>query len=117
MLGDNSLTLNPTCQEKVGAEANFAAGRLLFLRERFSEEARSLEPSIEVIGDLRYTFGNTLSTTLCRVFESFGADRPLVGMISGHPHLLILINKRGHLIIWGAFQILRLFSFQVDKLG
>ncbi len=32
-------------------------------------------------------------------------------------HVLILINKRGHLIIWGAFQILRLFSFQVDKLG
>ena len=88
MLGDNSLTLNPTCQEEVEAEAevNFAAGRLLFLRERFSEEARSLEPSIEVIGNLRDTFGNTLSTTLYRVVESFGAGRPLVGMISGHPH-------------------------------
>ena len=86
MLGDNSLTLNPTCQEEVEAEANFAAGRLLFLRERFTEEARSLEPSIEAIQALKEVFGNTLSATLYRVVESFGADRPLVGMISRHPH-------------------------------
>lgn len=86
MLGDNSLTLTPICQEEVEAEANFAAGRLLFLRERFMEEARSLEPSIEAIQALKAIFGNTLSTTLYRVVESFGSDRPLVGMISDHPH-------------------------------
>ncbi len=86
MLGDNALTLTPVCQEEVEAEANFAAGRLLFLRERFTEEVRSLEPSIEAIRALKEIFGNTLSTTLYRVVESFGADRPLVGMISGHPH-------------------------------
>ena len=86
MHGDNSLTLKPICQEEVEAEANFAAGRLLFLRERFTEEARSLEPSIEAVRALKGIFGNTLSTTLYRVVESFGADRPLVGMISGHPH-------------------------------
>ena len=86
LLGDNSLTLNPICQEEVEAEANFAAGRLLFLRERFTEEARSLEPSIEAVRALKEKFGNTLSATLYRVVESFGADRPLVGMISGHPH-------------------------------
>ena len=86
MLGDNALTLTPVCQEEVEAEANFAAGRLLFLRERFTEEARSLEPSIEAIQALKEIFGNTLSTTLYRVVESFGADRPLVGMISAHPH-------------------------------
>lgn len=91
MLGDNALTLTPVCREEVEAEANFAAGRLLFLRERFTEEARSLEPSIEAIQELREIFGNTLSTTLYRVVESFGADRPLVGMISGHPHPI----KRG----------------------
>ena len=87
MLGDNSLTLHPICPEEVEAEANFAAGRLLFLRERFTEEARSLEPSIEAIQTLRSKFGNTLSTTLYRVVESYGADRPLVGVISGHPHV------------------------------
>ena len=86
MLGDNSLTLTPACQEEVEAQANFAAGRLLFLRDRFTEEARSLEPSIEAVRALKEIFGNTLSTTLYRVVESLGADRPLVGMISGHPH-------------------------------
>ena len=86
MLGDDSLTLRPVCQEAVEAEANFAAGRLLFLRKRFTDEARSLEPSIEAIQALREIFGNMLSTTLYRVVESFGVDRPLVGMISGHPH-------------------------------
>ncbi|MDD9993292.1 MAG: ImmA/IrrE family metallo-endopeptidase [Rhodospirillales bacterium] len=91
MLGDNSLSLTPACQEEVEAQANFAAGRLLFLRERFTEEACSLEPSIEAVRALKETFGNTLSTTLYRVVESLGADRPLVGMISGHPHL----TKRG----------------------
>ena len=64
MLGDNSLTRTPACQEEVEAEANFAAGRLLFLRERFTEEARSLEPSIEAVRALKEIFGNTLSTTL-----------------------------------------------------
>ena len=86
MLGDNSLTLTPACLEEVEAQANFAAGRLLFLRERFTEEARSLDPSIEAVRALKETFGNTLSTTLYRVVESLGADRPLVGMISCHPH-------------------------------
>ncbi len=87
MLGDNALTLYPDCQEEVEAEANFAAARLLFLRERFSEEARSVNPSIKAIHALRTKFGNTLSTTLYRVVESYGIDQPLVGMISGHPHV------------------------------
>ena len=87
MLGDNSLTLYPGCQEQVEAEANYAAGRLLFLRERFTDEIRSLEPSIEAIRALREGFGNTLSTTLYRFVETAGVDRPLVGLISGHPHV------------------------------
>ena len=40
MLGDNRLTLSQDCQEYVEAEANFAAGRLLFLRDRFSDKSR-----------------------------------------------------------------------------
>ncbi len=64
MLGDNSLTLTPACREEVEAQANFAAGRLLFLRERFTDEARSLEPSIEAACSPTETFGNTLPATL-----------------------------------------------------
>ena len=92
LAGTNSLTLTPVCQEEVEAEANFAAGRLLFLRERFTQEARSHEPSIKTITVLKKIFGNTLSTTLYQVVEAFGANRPLVGMISGHPHS---IRRRG----------------------
>ena len=87
MLGDNALTLAPGYQEQVEAEANFAAGRLLFLRERFTEEALSSEPSIKLILELKTKFGNTLSTTLYRIVESFGVHRPLVGIISCHPHV------------------------------
>ena len=86
MLGDDRFTLSQDCQEQVEAEANFAAGRLLFLRDRFSDEAASLEPSIATIRKLRNTFGNTLSTTLYRFVESVGDSLPIVGMITGHPH-------------------------------
>lgn len=86
MFGDNTYTLSRDCQEQVESEANFAAGSLLFLRDRFTDEARSFEPSIEVIRELQKIFGNTLSTTLYRFVESVGVELPIVGMITGHPH-------------------------------
>ena len=87
MLGDNNLTLSQDCREQVEAEANFAAGRLLFLCDRFADEAKSLEPSIATIQELKRIFGNTLSTTLYRFVESVGDDLPIVGMITRHPHI------------------------------
>ena len=80
-------------KEQVEAEANYAAGRLLFLRERFTDQARSLDPSIETLRTLRKEFGNTLSTTLYRLVESVGDERPLVGLISGHPHVFRRTDK------------------------
>lgn len=86
MHGDNSQTVSLDCREHIEAEANFAAGRLLFLRDRFVEEALSLAPGIESIRSLHGTFGNTLSTTLYRYIECAGGSVPFVGMITGHPH-------------------------------
>ena len=86
MLGDNAYTLSQDCHEQVEAEANFAAARLLFLCERFTDEVRSLDPSIKTIKELHGSFGNTLSTTLYRFVEVAGAKRPMVGMITDHPH-------------------------------
>lgn len=86
MHGDNSHTLSRDCHEQIEAEANFAAGRLLFLRERFAEEAFDLQPSISTMQSLHRGFGNTLSTTFYRFIETVGEDRPMVGLISGHPH-------------------------------
>ena len=87
MLGDNAHPLSSDCHEQVEAEANFAGGSLLFLRERFVAEARSLDPSIGTVQQLHGTFGNTLSTTLYRFIEFAGNERPIVGLITGHPYV------------------------------
>lgn len=88
MLGDNTQTLSHECHEQIEAEANFAAGRLLFLCDRFIDEAKSLDPTINSILQLHNTFGNTLSTTFYRFIETFGVEQPIVGLITtGHPHI------------------------------
>lgn len=87
MLGDNSHTLSHDCHEQIEAEANFAAGRLLFLRDRFVDEARSMKPTIESVRKLHGNFGNTLSTTFYRFVETAGIEKPIVGLITDHPHV------------------------------
>lgn len=87
MHGDNQQTLSQNCMDHIEAEANFAAGRLLFLRDRFDEEAKSSAPEISTIRELNKTFGNTLSSTLWRFVESIGESQPVVGLMSCHPHV------------------------------
>jgi len=87
MHGDNEHTLSRNCHEHVEAEANFASGRLLFLRDRFVDEALSLEPRFSTVKQLHKTFGNTLSTTLYRFVECIGEENPALGMITCHPHI------------------------------
>ena len=87
MLGDNAQTVLPGCMEQIEAEANYAAGQLLFLRTRFTERALSVDPSIEAVRRLHGDFGNTLSTTLYRFVETAGGQHPIVGMMTGHPHV------------------------------
>lgn len=86
MHGDNRQTLTPDCEAQVEAEANYGAGRLLFLRDRFVVEARDLPIAIASVQSLHRDFGNTISSTLWRFVEAAGVDRPLVGMITCHPH-------------------------------
>jgi hypothetical protein len=85
MHGDNDQTLSRDCHEQIEAEANFAAGRLLFLRERFTQEARDMPPSMDSVRYLHKKFGNTISTTLYRFVESREAMLPILGLISQHP--------------------------------
>lgn len=92
MHGDNDHTLSRNCLEHVEAEANYAAGRLLFLRGRFNEEALSKEVSLASVKELSKTYGNTISTTLYRFVEAVGDENPVVGMITCHPH----IDRRPH---------------------
>ncbi len=91
MLGDNTHTVSNDCHDQIEAEANFAAARLLFLRDRFSDEAKSLRPTIEAVKKLHGFFGNTLSTTFYRFVEFAGSELPIVGLITCHPH----VSRRG----------------------
>ena len=86
LLGDNEFSLDPRCHQQMEAEANFAAGQLLFLQDRFVAEAHDSEVCFATVKDLRKAFGNTFSSTLSRYVENFGADEPMVGVISTHPN-------------------------------
>lgn len=83
--GDNRHTLSPECRRRIESEANFAAARLLFLGDRFGEEARSREPSIDTVLVLQRLFGNSITTTLYRLVESAARGRPIVGLITRYP--------------------------------
>lgn len=89
MLGDNSKTLIPSCHEQLEHEANYGAGKLLFLRNRFTEEALDLEETIASVNSLARGFGNTRTSTLWRCVETWGARIPVLGMVTGHPHPLM----------------------------
>jgi hypothetical protein len=84
--GDDEQTLTLACREALETEANFAAGQLLFLRDRFVEEARSRALGFKAVQELHGLFGNTLSSTLWRYVEQADPTRPIFGMISAHPH-------------------------------
>lgn len=83
MHGDKQRTLSFTCHEQIEAEANFAAGRLLFLQEAFDERVRSEPLTFDQVKKLGREFGNTMTSTLWRTVES--VEEPLFGMVSEHP--------------------------------
>ncbi len=84
--GDDVENLDPACRHATEAEANYAAGQLIFLANRFSDEANDLPVSFDSVQDLKKTFENTLSSTLWRFVEEAHADTPMVGIISGNPN-------------------------------
>ncbi|HEX6641383.1 MAG TPA: ImmA/IrrE family metallo-endopeptidase [Thermoanaerobaculia bacterium] len=97
LYGDSEETLSPTCREQLEAEANYAAGQLLFMRERFTQDALDLSRSINSVRDLAKRFGNTITSTLWRYVEEIHHGEPLVGVVTpttrtdaawnGHAHL------------------------------
>lgn len=83
MHGDRKQTLSPTCELQIEAEANFTAGRLLFLQDRFTEELRGSPLTIDLVKTLGKAFGNTITSTLWRAVEA--SDAPVFGLVSQHP--------------------------------
>lgn len=86
LLGDDELTLNPACHATIEAEANFGAGRLIFLGDQFHSEARDCAPNFESIKTLKHRYGNTLTSTFWRFVEDRNPAIPAFGLISQHPH-------------------------------
>ena len=86
MLGDDDLTPTAAVHDKMEAEANFAAGSLLFLGDRFVNECRDCTPSIATAQKLKKRYGNTFTTTLWRMIEHAGKGTPMIGLIGQHPN-------------------------------
>ena len=86
--GDSTKELNQTCNETLEAEANYGAGQLLFLRDRFVLEAQCVSKTIESIRILSKNFGNTITSTLWRYVEQVGTTLPMAGLVTPHPHRL-----------------------------
>jgi hypothetical protein len=82
--GDNHRTLKLACHHAVEAEANYAAGRTLFLQDRFTRELLDSPLDMAAIKLLHKTFGNTLTSTLWRAVEHL--DSPALAVVSVHPH-------------------------------
>lgn len=86
IFGDSTVTLTPACHEAMEAEANYAAGQLLFMAGQFVEQADAIDPSIREIQRLSNAFGNTMTSTLWRFVENAHNERPMIALITGHPH-------------------------------
>lgn len=85
MLGDHEQTLTPGCHQQIEAEANYAAGQLLFLQSRFGAAANDSTPGLGAVRALKSEFGNTYTTTFWRFIEDSHRDVPMIGLIGQHP--------------------------------
>ena len=84
MMGDTEYSLTPDCHEQVEAEANYGAGRLLFLQGLFDDYVKSSKPGFDVVQGAQKAFGNTLTTSFWRFVETL--DIPALGVVGKHPH-------------------------------
>lgn len=86
MHGNTEQTLTPACHLQIEAEANYGAGQILFLSDRFVSEASDLKSSIGSVLALKERFGNTITSTLWRFVEQVRPDIPMVALVTPHPH-------------------------------
>lgn len=85
MHGDQRKTLSPSCEAQLEAEANYAAGRLLFLQDAFVDRVRSSPLTLATVRDLAGEFKNTITSTLWRSVEAL--EEPGFALVSQHPHV------------------------------
>jgi Predicted Zn peptidase len=86
--GDPNNSLSISCKAKIEAEANYAAGQILFPAKFFRETLPS-EQSITldyIQKTLSKEFGNSVTSTLWRTVETL--ETPCFGFISENPHTI-----------------------------
>lgn len=81
--GDTQTTLSQACHEQLEAEANYAAGRLLFKQEQFDGHVKGEKHTLKGIGKIAKAFGNSWTSTLYRTVETL--DVPAFAVIGAHP--------------------------------
>lgn len=81
--GDTTTTLSQSCHEQIEAEANYAAGRLLFMQGHFDARVKGRALSLKELNNLGKDFGNSWTSTLYRAVEVL--DVPAFCIIGSHP--------------------------------
>lgn len=113
--GDKKRTLSLACEQQVEAEANYAAGRILFPKDIFLEYLHSSDLNFKLVQSLGKVFGNSMTTTLWRIVES--SERPVFGLVSQHPlaplkekPLRYFVRSPAFLNKFGEITALKLFN-------
>jgi hypothetical protein len=83
--GETAQTLQPDWQEELEAEANYAAGELLFCGRVFREEARDTHPEWSNIESLRKRYGNKSYVATLRRYVEHGPDLAMAMLVSTPP--------------------------------
>lgn len=81
--GDTQGTLNLACREQIEAEANYGAGRLLFLQDKFEKEVKGIRHTLKGLGGIAKRYDNSWTSTLYRTAETL--DIPAFAVIGSHP--------------------------------
>lgn len=83
MHGDRQQTLSATCHARLEIEANYAASRLLFMRDRFRDDLMAAPISFARLIELSEIYGNTITSTLWQTVEVIGS--PALALVTSHP--------------------------------
>lgn len=102
--GDDSLTLVEGYHVDLEAEANYAAGRLLFLRDRFSQHVKGVHHTLKSLNKVADDFGNSWTSTLYRTVDTL--DVPSFAIIGSHPVRKNSEEKTRHFITSTPFDAL-----------
>lgn len=82
-LGDNRSTLSQGCHDRIEAEANYGAGRLLFPNEIFTQQRLASTLTLARVREIAKHFGNTITSTLWRCVEQ--SEELTFAAIGEHP--------------------------------